>query len=209
MAGVATVCWSPFSTAQCSLRQTSLPRFADAHLFVPARCHLTSVGSFLRGQRLQSPVARGPGRVRMSAEPELQETPTPEGAEDPELSAYEKELKVGKFKIQDVQEKYAVRESGKFECNSCGYEYKPEEGDSSYPVSRGTEFGNLPEDWQCPICGASRDSFVNKGVQLSGFVQNQGFGLGGNSLTSNQKSILIYGSLIFFFCLFLSGYFLQ
>ncbi|GAQ83021.1 hypothetical protein KFL_001330030 [Klebsormidium nitens] len=145
----------------------------------------------------------------MSAEPELQTTPTPEGAEDPELSAYEKELKVGKFKIQDVQEKYAVKESGKFECNSCGYEYKPEEGDSSYPVSRGTEFKDLPEDWQCPICGAAREGFVNKGVQLSGFVQNQGFGLGGNSLTSNQKSILIYGSLVFFFCLFLSGYFLQ
>lgn len=111
--------------------------------------------------------------------------------------------------VADVQEKYAVRESGKFECNSCGYQYKPEEGDPSYPVSKGTEFQSLPEDWQCPICGASRDSFVNKGVQLSGFVQNQGFGLGGNSLTTNQKSILIYGSLIFFFCLFLSGYFLQ
>lgn len=106
MAGAATACWNGVRTAHCSLKQTnpgSHHHYGGACLAAPARCHLTSVGSkkhFLLGQRLQSRVARGPDRVRMSAEPELRESPTPEGAEDPELSAYEKELKVGKFKIQ-------------------------------------------------------------------------------------------------------------
>ena len=34
----------------------------------------------------------------------------------------------------------------------------------------------------------------------------QGYGLGTNSLTEDQKSLLIFGSLAFFFVLFLLGY---
>ena len=35
---------------------------------------------------------------------------------------------------------------------------------------------------------------------------SQGYGLGTNSMTSDQKSLLIYGSLAFFIILFLLGY---
>jgi len=34
------------------------------------------------------------------------------------------------------------------------------------------------------------------------------YGLGSNSMTEGQKSLLIFGSLGFFFCLFLLGYLL-
>lgn len=36
-----------------------------------------------------------------------------------------------------------------------------------------------------------------------------GYGLGTNSMTGEQKSLLIYGSLLFLFFLFLGGYLLQ
>lgn len=67
----------------------------------------------------------------------------------------------------------------------------------------------LPKDWQCPVCGAPRASFQSQAVKVAGFAENQQYGFGGNSLTSGQKSLLIYGSLILFFGLFLAGYTLQ
>ncbi|KAJ9185883.1 hypothetical protein P3X46_005463 [Hevea brasiliensis] len=82
-------------------------------------------------------------------------------------------------------------------------------GDPLYPIPPGLQFDKLPEDWSCPTCGAAKTFFESKSVEIAGFAQNQQYGLGGNSLTSGQKAILIYGSLLFFFVLFLSGYFLQ
>ncbi len=41
---------------------------------------------------------------------------------------------------------------------------------------------------------------------VAGFAENQRYGLGTNSMTEAQKSLLIYGSLAVFFVLFLSGY---
>jgi rubredoxin len=44
-------------------------------------------------------------------------------------------------------------------CTVCGYEYNPEEGDPDNGIAPGTAFANLPEDWVCPTCGASKDEF--------------------------------------------------
>jgi hypothetical protein len=40
-------------------------------------------------------------------------------------------------------------------------------------------------------------------------VRCAGYGLGSNSMTGEQKSLLIYGALTFFFALFISGYLLD
>jgi len=47
----------------------------------------------------------------------------------------------------------------KYECGVCGYVYDPEKGDKSRGIASGTKFEDLPEDWTCPICGASKDQF--------------------------------------------------
>ena len=67
---------------------------------------------------------------------------------------------------------------------------------------------DLPKDWQCPVCGASKVSFQSQAIKVAGFAENQQYGFGGNSLTAGQKSLLIYGSLVLFFGLFLAGYLL-
>jgi len=47
----------------------------------------------------------------------------------------------------------------KYECQVCGYIYDPAVGDPDNGVPPGTKFEDLPEDWSCPICGASKDQF--------------------------------------------------
>jgi len=108
-----------------------------------------------------------------------------------------------------LQEKFAVLDTGVYECKSCGYNYIQAKGDPYYPIAPGIAFSQLPEDWRCPTCGAAKPLFKSKAIEVAGFAQNQQYGLGGNSLTGGQKSVLIYGTLLFFFFLFLSGYFLQ
>jgi len=65
---------------------------------------------------------------------------------------------------------------------------------------------DLPADWQCPVCGAEKSLFQVKQLEVAGFAENQGYGLGTNSMTGDQKSLLIFGSLGVFFLLFLLGY---
>ena len=47
-------------------------------------------------------------------------------------------------------------------CPLCGYIYNPAEGDSDQGISPGTAFEKLPDGWECPVCGASKDVFFKK-----------------------------------------------
>ena len=47
----------------------------------------------------------------------------------------------------------------KYRCKICGYVYDPEKGDPENNISGGTPFKELPDDWTCPICGASKEDF--------------------------------------------------
>ena len=42
----------------------------------------------------------------------------------------------------------------KYTCIVCGYVYDPEHGDPDRGIAPGTSFDDLPEDWECPVCGA-------------------------------------------------------
>jgi rubredoxin len=44
-------------------------------------------------------------------------------------------------------------------CDECQYVYDPEEGDKWLELPPGVPFETLPEDWECPECGASKDRF--------------------------------------------------
>ncbi|MEH2339974.1 rubredoxin [Nostoc sp.] len=47
----------------------------------------------------------------------------------------------------------------KYICTVCGYEYDPEQGDPDSDIAPGTAFENIPDDWSCPVCGATKDQF--------------------------------------------------
>lgn len=44
-------------------------------------------------------------------------------------------------------------------CELCGYEYDPKVGDTEHGIEEGTEFEDLPDDFVCPLCGASKEDF--------------------------------------------------
>lgn len=49
--------------------------------------------------------------------------------------------------------------SAKYQCTICGYIYEPEKGDPEGGIAPGTPFENIPDNWTCPICAASKDQF--------------------------------------------------
>lgn len=47
----------------------------------------------------------------------------------------------------------------RYVCGVCGYVYDPANGDPDNNIQPGTKFADLPEDWVCPVCGASKSQF--------------------------------------------------
>ncbi|MBD2043590.1 rubredoxin [Microcoleus sp. FACHB-672] len=51
----------------------------------------------------------------------------------------------------------------KYICTLCAYEYDPAQGDPDSGIAPGTPFEDIPEDWVCPTCGASKADFEPAG----------------------------------------------
>jgi len=47
----------------------------------------------------------------------------------------------------------------KWQCLLCGYVYDPQVGDPTQGIAPGTPFERLPDEWECPDCGASKEEF--------------------------------------------------
>ena len=47
----------------------------------------------------------------------------------------------------------------RYVCGICGYVYDPEQGDPDSGVAAGTKWEDVPDDWECPVCGASKADF--------------------------------------------------
>ncbi len=47
----------------------------------------------------------------------------------------------------------------RWECLVCGWVYDEDKGDEDSGIAAGTKFGDLPDDWVCPMCGASKEDF--------------------------------------------------
>jgi rubredoxin len=47
----------------------------------------------------------------------------------------------------------------KWRCIPCGFIYDEEKGIAESGIKAGTKFKDLPGDWVCPVCGATKDLF--------------------------------------------------
>ena len=47
----------------------------------------------------------------------------------------------------------------KYVCVVCGYIYDEAQGAPEDGIPAGTRWKDVPEDWMCPDCGASKDDF--------------------------------------------------
>ena len=57
------------------------------------------------------------------------------------------------------QKKEEAPKMTQYKCSVCGYVYDPEKGDPDSGIKPGTPFEEIPDDWVCPVCGASKDQF--------------------------------------------------
>jgi flavin reductase (DIM6/NTAB) family NADH-FMN oxidoreductase RutF/rubredoxin len=85
------------------------------------------------------------------------------GEGEPMTYAYYHQVKRGttpKTAPSYIEErKETVSKMAKYQCTVCGYIYDPEVGDPDGGVKPGTPFEKIPDDWVCPVCGASKDQF--------------------------------------------------
>ena len=116
--------------------------------------------------------------------------------------------KLAEIEERKAAEVFITRNTGRFECQACGYIYDETVGLPKKGIVAGTIFADI-EKFRCPQCGVGKSYFVAETETLSGFKENQKYGLGGNSMTGNQKTNIIFGGLLLFFALFMSGYLLE
>jgi flavin reductase (DIM6/NTAB) family NADH-FMN oxidoreductase RutF/rubredoxin len=82
---------------------------------------------------------------------------------EPMTYAYYHQVKRGttpKSAPSYVEEKKEEKSNmAKYKCTVCGYIYDPAVGDPDGGIKPGTPFGEIPDSWVCPVCGASKDQF--------------------------------------------------
>ena len=82
---------------------------------------------------------------------------------EPMTYAYYHEVKRGTTPktapVYVEEKKEAAPKMAKYRCTICGYIYDPEKGDPDGGIKPGTPFEDIPDDWVCPVCGASKDQF--------------------------------------------------
>lgn len=94
--------------------------------------------------------------------------------ESPE-EKYKRE-KLAEIAERKAKEVFVTRETGRWECQACGYVYSVEKGYAKYDVLPGTPFSEI-EKFRCPQCGANKKYFIAEKETLSGFkVQWDGTG---------------------------------
>lgn len=62
----------------------------------------------------------------------------------------------------DIHEK-EVNNLNKYICSVCGYVYDEAKGIPEKGIAPGTSWDELPEDWVCPLCGATKAEFELQG----------------------------------------------
>ena len=50
----------------------------------------------------------------------------------------------------------------KYVCEVCGWEYDPEVGVPEKGIAPGTPWEEVPEDFECPLCGVGKDQFASE-----------------------------------------------
>ena len=58
-----------------------------------------------------------------------------------------------------IQTQIFMRRYSDHTCDVCGWEYDEELGDPDNGIEPGTKFEDLPEDFECPLCGVGKDNF--------------------------------------------------
>jgi rubredoxin len=92
--------------------------------------------------------------------------------------AMEKARRADELRAQEV---FMKKSTGIHRCTNCDWQYDETKGDTMMiggQIQPGTLFEELPSNWRCPVCRASKDSFQEIVQEIPGFEVNQGYGFG-------------------------------
>jgi rubredoxin len=53
----------------------------------------------------------------------------------------------------------------KYKCSVCGFVYDEAVGDPERGIEPGTNWASVPDQWNCPLCGAEKNDFVEENVE--------------------------------------------
>lgn len=156
---------------------------------------------------MQDPVTIAPIVEPMTPGSESNDNLIPENETEEEKYKREKLIEIAEKKAQEV---FVTQDTGRFECQACGYIYDEAKGYAKKGIVPGTKFTDEALDkFRCPTCGANKKYFIAETETLSGFKENLKYGIGGNSMTGESKNTLIFGGLLFSFALLMSGYLME
>jgi rubredoxin len=62
---------------------------------------------------------------------------------------------------------------GKYVCSVCGYVYEEAKGIPEAGIVSGAAWEDLPDDWVCPICGATKEEFEKQGESAASAEKKQ------------------------------------
>lgn len=187
------------------IRIFSIAVFALALLSLSSDAFSTPQNIALRQSAPSVRLFMAEGEMPTTSDP-MEEAMEEEIIDDATREQMEKQRRSQELREQEVFMKVST---GKHKCSNCDWEYDETKGDSMMiggMIKPGTKFEEMPADWRCPVCRASKDAFVEIVEEIPGFEVNQGYGFGTNSWSSGQKNLAIFGGLAAFFVLFLSGY---
>ena len=60
----------------------------------------------------------------------------------------------------ETKKEPAAKAMVKYQCSVCNYIYDPQLGDPDGGIAPGTPFEKIPDNWVCPVCGASKQEFA-------------------------------------------------
>ena len=66
-------------------------------------------------------------------------------------------MRVGRQGLKTINIKGEI--DMKYVCSLCGFEYDEEKGYPEGGIAPGTPWDELPEDFECPLCGVGREMF--------------------------------------------------
>lgn len=79
----------------------------------------------------------------------------------------------------------------KFTCSICGYIYDESIGDPESKIEPGTKWGDIPDDWNCPLCGAVKADFMEAEIITSPAIQT----VNTSEIESDSVQVLSLGEI--------------
>ncbi|MES9845275.1 MAG: rubredoxin, partial [Candidatus Sedimenticola sp. 6PFRAG5] len=81
-------------------------------------------------------------------------------------------------------------------CEACGYIYDEAKGDPDSGLAPGTLYEDIPDDWQCPLCGLTKSDLIllPDPKPMAAVERTKSTSAGNNNCRGGEDYIVIVGA---------------